>query len=86
MNIQITWIRLVPGNSTLKATVSLLIENQLAIHDIKVIDTGEKLFVAMPSRPDNGGKFRDVVHPISAELRAIINDEILSAYYAELTK
>lgn len=80
MNIEVKWIRPIEGGTSLKATVSLLIEGQLAVHDLKIIDTGSKLFVAMPSRKDNDGKFRDVVHPISQELRDEISSKILEAY------
>ena len=52
----------------------------LAIHDIKVVQGDERLFVAMPSRRDENGMFRDIVHPISPEARGSIEGQILDAY------
>ena len=64
----------------LRAVVSITLNNQLAVHDIKVVAGDERLFVAMPSRKDEGGAFRDIVHPISPQSRKFFEDEILSAY------
>lgn len=63
----------------LKAIVSITIDNCLAIHDIKVIEGDDRLFVAMPSRKENG-IFRDIVHPIDAKTRDMIEDAILESY------
>ena len=49
-------------------------------HDIKIIEGQERLFVAMPSRRDESGTFRDIIHPISAIARENIEKSILSAY------
>jgi len=62
------------------------VDNDLAVHDIKVIEGPERLFVAMPSRRDDNGVFRDIVHPIDSELRNEIEGEILSAYRMELDR
>lgn len=63
----------------LKAIVSITIDNCLAIHDIKVIEGDDRLFVAMPSRKDNG-IFRDIVHPIDEKTRNMLEDAILESY------
>lgn len=63
----------------LKAIVSITIDNCLAIHDIKVIEGDDRLFVAMPSRKENG-IFRDIVHPIDEKTRNMIEDAILESY------
>ena len=65
--------------SRLKAIVSITIDNCLAIHDIKVIEGDDRLFVAMPSRKDNG-IFRDIVHPIDEKTRNMLEDAILESY------
>ena len=73
-------IRKILTEGRLRAVVSVTFENFLAVHDIKVVQGDDRLFVAMPSRKDEGGVFRDIVHPISAAARKAIEEEILSAY------
>lgn len=63
----------------LKAIVSITIDNCLAIHDIKVIEGDDRLFVAMPSRKENG-IFRDIIHPIDEKTRNMLEDAILEGY------
>ena len=69
---------------TLKAVASLTIDDCIAIHEIKVIET-DRLFVAMPSRKDESGAYHDIVHPINESARNLIETAVLSAYkiYAE---
>ena len=62
-------IRRIITEGRLRAVVSVTIDNMLAVHDIKVVQGDERLFVAMPSRKDENGVFRDIVHPISAAAR-----------------
>ena len=62
----------------------LTVDNMLAVHDIKVVQGDERLFVAMPSRKDENGVFRDIVHPISAAARKMMEREILEAYHEHL--
>lgn len=64
----------------LRAIISITVDNEFAIHDIKVVQGDERLFVAMPSRKDESGIFRDIVHPITLESRHRIEGEILEAY------
>ena len=52
----------------------------LAVHDIKIVQGDERLFVAMPSRKDDNGVFRDIIHPISQSARNLIESEIIDAY------
>lgn len=68
-----------PG-SRLKALVSITIDDCFAVHDIKVVAGDNRVFVAMPSRKDENGIFRDIVHPIGAEARENIEKQILDAY------
>ena len=66
----------------LKAVVSITLDDTIAIHDIKVIEGSSRLFVAMPSRRDESGLFRDIAHPIHFGARADLEQKILSAYYS----
>lgn len=77
-------IRRIYQDNRLRALVSLTLDNELAVHDIKVIEGPERLFVAMPSRRDDSGTFRDIVHPITSEARHRIEAQILDAYHAHL--
>ena len=73
-------IRKIFTEGKLRAILSITVDNLIAIHDIKVVQGDDRLFVAMPSRRDENGIFRDVVHPISAEGRIFIENEVLKAY------
>lgn len=75
-------IRRIYEESRLRALVSLTLEEDFAIHDIKIIDGPERLFVAMPSRRDEQGNFRDICHPITSEARKELEDQILNEYHA----
>lgn len=80
MNITDIKIRKLVTEGRLKAIVSITLNNELAVHDIKVIEGPTRLFVAMPSRRDDKGVFRDIVHPISADGRLQIEQNILDFY------
>ncbi len=80
MNITDIKIRKIIPDGRLRAIISITIDDMLAIHDIKVVQGDERLFVAMPSRKDENGVFRDVVHPISPEARSLVEGQILEAY------
>lgn len=86
MNITDIRIRRTYQDARLKALVSITIDHDLAVHDIKVIEGPERLFVAMPSRKDDNGVFRDIVHPITPEARANLEKVILSAYHEYLQR
>lgn len=73
-------IRKMMTEGRLRAIVSITLDQMLAVHDIKVVQGEERLFVAMPSRKDEAGVFRDVVHPISPEARNYLETQILEAY------
>ena len=80
MNITDIKIRKIIPDGRLRVIISITIDDMLAIHDIKVVQGDERLFVAMPSRKDENGVFRDVVHPISPDARQLIEGQILDAY------
>ncbi|MCM1507566.1 MAG: septation regulator SpoVG [Ruminococcus flavefaciens] len=84
MEITDVKIRKIMSESRLKAVVSITIDDMFAVHDIKVVQGDERLFVAMPSRKDENGVFRDIVHPISASSRKVFEDVILEAYSKQL--
>ena len=80
MNITDIKIRKIIPDGRLRSVISITVDNMIAIHDIKVVQGDERLFVAMPSRKDENGIFRDIVHPISPEARQHIESQILDAY------
>ena len=69
-------IRKIIPEGRLRAVISITVDDQIAIHDIKVVQGDARLFVAMPSRRDDAGNFRDIVHPISPEAREELGQEI----------
>lgn len=73
-------IRRIVTEGRLRAVVSVTLDHMLAVHDIKIVQGDERLFAAMPSRKDENGVFRDIVHPISASARKMFETEILDAY------
>lgn len=64
----------------MKAIVSVTFDNQLALHDIKVIYARERLFVVMPSRKNPDNTYRDIAHPINTDFRSALERTILDAY------
>lgn len=81
--MQITSIQITRRDNTgtkLKATVSIVLDDMVVIHDIKVLNNAGTLFLAMPSKPTKMNTFKDVVHPINQEVRRIFEQLILGAY------
>ena len=83
MEISDVRIRKILQEGRLRAVVSLTLDDALAVHDIKIVQGDDRLFVAMPSRKDETGGYRDIVHPISAEARSIIESSILQTYHEQ---
>ena len=83
MKITDVKIRRTFADSSLKAIVSITIDDCFAVHDIRIIQGNDRLFAAMPSRKDND-TYRDIVHPISPEARHWLEDIILTAYTAHI--
>ena len=79
--MQITDVRLRKVNSEnrMKAVASVTFDNEFAVHDIKVIESQNGLFIAMPSRKTPNGEFKDIAHPINAETRKLFEDAIKDA-------
>lgn len=73
-------IRKITDEGKMKAIVSVTLDNEFVVHDIKIIDGQNGLFIAMPSRKMSDGEFRDIAHPINSETRKKIQDAILGEY------
>lgn len=80
MNITDVRIRKVADEGKMKAIVSITFDNEFVVHDIKIIDGQNGLFIAMPSRKMNEGDFRDIAHPILSETRNKIKEAIFTEY------
>ena len=76
MQITDVRIRKVEKEGKMKAVVSITIENEFVIHDIKIIDSDKGLFIAMPSKKDGNGDFKDIAHPINPEVRSMFEQAI----------
>lgn len=68
------------GNDKLKAVASITIDDELVVHDIKVISGKDGYFLSMPSRKTPEGEFKDIVHPIKTEVREMLKEKILAEY------
>ena len=66
--------------SRMKGIASVLLDDSFAVHDIRVIEGDNGLFIAMPSRKTATGGYRDIAHPINPEIRAMFQDAIIDAY------
>ena len=73
-------IRRVLDEPKLKALVSIVIADAIAVHDIKIIQGADRLFVVMPSKKEPNGFFRNIIHPLDSETRVLLEDTIVSAY------
>ena len=80
--MQITEVRIsrVEKEGKMKAVVSITIDEEFVVHDIKVIEGEKGLFIAMPSRKAADGEYRDIAHPINSETREQIQKLILEKY------
>ena len=84
MNITDVGIRKVEKEGKMKAVVSITIDDEFVVHDIKVIDGEKGLFIAMPSRKASDGEYRDIAHPINSATRESIQNLILDKYKQEI--
>ena len=81
--MNITDVRVRPmdkANSNMRAVASITIDGEFVVHDIKVIQGNDKLFIAMPSKKDSNGDFKDIAHPINTATRTKIQDAVLAKY------
>lgn len=84
--MQITDIRVrkTYDKGKMKAIVSVTFDDQFVIHDIKIIEGDNGIFIAMPSRKMPNGEFKDIAHPINLETRVDIQNKVLKAYEEKL--
>ncbi|ETJ99386.1 putative negative regulator of asymmetric septation [Eubacterium nodatum ATCC 33099] len=80
MNITDVRIRKLNADGKMKAIVSLTFDDEFVVHDIKIIEGQNGLFIAMPSRKMGEGDFRDIAHPLNSETRNRIKDTIFAEY------
>ena len=86
MQITDVRVRKVSSVGKMKAVVSVTLDNCFVVHDIKVIEGKERLFIAMPSRKTAEGEFKDIAHPINTELRDELQTLILAKYEEALAE
>lgn len=80
MNITDIRIRKINDDGKMKAVVSITFDDEFVVHDIKIIEGQNGLFIAMPSRKMSDGDFRDIAHPLVSETRNKIKDAIFAEY------
>lgn len=85
-NVIITDVRIRKINTEgrMKAIVSITLDDEFVIHDVRVVDGNNGLFVAMPSRKTPEGEFRDIAHPINSETRERLQEAVLAAYERQI--
>lgn len=86
MTITDVWVRKITKEGKLRAIVSITLDNEFVVHDIKVIEGEKGLFIAMPSKKSADGEFRDMAHPINSSTRENIQSVILQKYKESLTE
>ncbi len=77
-------VRKINAEGRMKAVVSVTFDDCFVVHDIKVIEGQERLFIAMPSRKTPDGEFKDIAHPINRDMRLKLEDAILAEYHRVL--
>lgn len=82
MQITDVRVRRIEREGRMKAIVSITLDNEFVVHDIKIIDGEKGLFIAMPSRRSTDGEYRDIAHPINSETRDMIQNIVLEKYQA----
>lgn len=85
MKITDIQIRQMYPTGRLRALVSVTFDGTLAVHDIKIIDGPDRLFLAMPSRRMTDGRYRDIVHPVGSEMRHELENQILGEYQRQMS-
>ena len=77
-NVNIT--KIIQKDTRLRGMATIILNDEIAINNIRIIEGNNGLFVAMPSRKDQDGKFVDIIHPIKKETRELIHNVILKKY------
>lgn len=86
MKITDVRIRKIAKEGKMKAVVSITLDEEFVVHDIKVIEGEKGLFIAMPSRKAGDGEYRDIAHPIKSDTRDMIQKIILDKYQEALAQ
>ena len=86
MRITDVRIRKIAKEGKMKAVVSITLDDEFVVHDIKVIEGEKGLFIAMPSRRTTTGEYKDIAHPINSQTREQIQEMILNEYQRALTE
>ena len=86
MKITDVRIRKIAVEGKMKAIVSITLDDEFVVHDIKVIEGEKGLFIAMPSRKTTTGEYKDIAHPINSQTREQIQEIILDEYLRALTE
>ena len=84
MEITDVRVRKINTEGRMKAIVSITLDDEFVIHDVRVVEGNNGLFVAMPSRKTRDGEFRDIAHPINSETRERMQKAVLEAYERQL--
>ena len=84
MQITDVRVRQITKEGKMKAVVSITLDDEFVIHDIKVIEGDKGLFIAMPSKKTSDGEYRDIAHPINSSTRESIQKIILDSYVKTL--
>jgi len=79
-------VRRVDGQGKLKAYVTVTFDDCFVVHNVKVIEGSDRVFIAMPSRKTRNGEFKDVAHPISSDFRSHLQDRIIAAFESDTTE
>lgn len=80
MNVTDVRVRKINQDGKMKAIVSVTLDDAFVVHDVKVVEGQNGLFVAMPSRKTPEGEYRDIAHPITTDARELIQNAVLQAY------
>ncbi|MBO5292163.1 MAG: septation regulator SpoVG [Lachnospiraceae bacterium] len=86
MKITDVRVRKITKEGKMKAIVSITLDDEFVVHDIKVIEGEKGLFIAMPSKKATDGEYRDIAHPINSETRDTIQRMILASYEKALAE
>ncbi len=83
MQITEVKIRRVSNSGRMRAIASVTFDEQFVVHDLRVIEGNNGLFVAMPSRKTPSGDFKDIAHPITSEARQYIHERVMEEYHSQ---
>lgn len=86
MQITEVRLRLVKDSGRLKATASITIDESFVVHDLRIVENDDALFIAMPNKRLNNGEYRDIAHPINNEVRDYIATTVIAKYKEEAAR